>query len=161
MKTSNLDISETHIWSYRDSFYQFTLTPKNYVPGLILGVLFAVGMIYFTGLRSNPLLAFVGYVALVMALFVLGSLIWEFLKFQKMDIPGKTLHWTIDDKTLKCLDGAGESRVIRWNRVKRTKRTLAGYMLHRSTGAPVWISIDLFSPDQAEQFEAFLDERSS
>jgi len=154
-----VEISERYTWSYRDSFYRFILTPKNYVPGFVLGVLFAVGMIYFTGLDANPLMSFIIYVMIVMAVFILGSLFWEFLQFQKMDEAEKNLRWTIDDKTLKSLDGAGESRVIKWNRVKRVKRTLSGYMLHRTNGDPVWISIELFSPDQAESFEAFLDER--
>lgn len=154
-------ISESYIWSYRDSFYEFVMTPKNYVPGFVLGVLFAVGMIYFTGLDANPLMSFILYVMAVMGVFILGSLAWEFARYQKMSEPEKILRWTIDTDTLKSLDGAGESRVIKWNRVKRVKRTLAGYMIHRTNGDPIWISVNLFTPDQAEAFEAFLDERSS
>jgi len=31
-------------------------------------------------------------------------------------------------------------------------------MLHRSSGAPVWIPIKLFTPDQAELFEEYYAE---
>lgn len=152
-------ISESYNWTYRDSFYQFILTPSNYVPGFILGVVWGVIVIYFGGLSSNPLLGYIGNVISMLALYVIASLIWEYVRYRGLSDAQKTLRWTIDDETLKCLNGAGESRVLKWSRVNRVKRTLSGYMIHRSSGDPVWISLALFTPDQAEQFETFLDER--
>jgi len=154
-----MQISESKVWTYRDSFYQFILTPQNYVPGFILGVIWSVIMIYVGGLSSNPLVAFAGHVISMMVLYVIGSLIYEYVRYRRMSKAQRTLRWTIDEETLKCLDGAGESRVLKWNRVTRVKRTLSGYMIHRASGDPVWISIAYFTPDQAEWFEEFLDER--
>jgi len=154
----DLQISESYIWTYRDSFYQFLLNPKNYWPGLVLGVVSWVIVVFFTRLDSNPLLSFAAHVVFVMILFVVGSLIWEYLQFKKMPEDQKSLHWAIGEDSLVRTDGAGRSSTYKWNRIRRVKRTLSGYMLHPTSGPPVWVSIKLFTPDQAETFEVFLDE---
>lgn len=146
-------ISEQHVWTYRDSFYRFVLTPDNYIPGFMLGVLYAVGVIYFAGMSSNPLFSFAVQVIFIMVLYVLGCLVWEFFQYMRMSTEEKTLHWEIDAKSLKRTDGTGEESVFKWNRIQRVKTIMSGYMLHRSSGAPIWLPIKLFTPDQAERFE--------
>ena len=146
-------ISESHIWRYRDSFYEFVLAPENHVPGFILGVLYAAFAIFFWGLADNPLLVFIVQVLSVMALYLVLAALWEGYKFRKMTEAQKTQRWDITADAVSCTDGTGHKSTYRWNRIDRVKSNMSGYMLHRTNGAPKWVPLSLFSPEQAEKFE--------
>lgn len=146
-------ISETHHWKFRDSLYRFVFNPRNYVPGFGLGVLYAVCRIAFTGLASNPLLAFIIHVITIIVLYMMVSIIREALLYRNMPPDQKALRWEIDAKSLKRTDGQGRETVVKWGRISHVKKTMSGYMLHRSIGAPIWIPVKLFTPDQQEIFD--------
>lgn len=149
-------VSESYIWTYRDSFYQFVLNPKNYVPGFILGVLYSYLMLFFTGLGDNPTLEVLGHILSITVLYMIGSLIWEYLRYRRLTPEQKRLHWDIDKSGLSLTDDQGKTSNIKWIRITRVKRNMAGYLLHRDHGDPIWVSINLFTPEQAEEFEDFL-----
>ena len=154
-----MKVSERYKWTFRDSFYQLVLNPENYLPGFILGVLYAVGVIYWSGMSDNPLLSFFLQVLSIIVLYIMGCVAWEYVQYRKMSEAEKDLHWEIDGKTVKRKDGTGQEKVYYWSRIQRVKRTMSGYMLHRSNGGPIWLPIKIFTPDEAHAFEDRLSEK--
>lgn len=151
-------VSEKYIWTYRDSFYQYVLNPKNYVPGLILGVFYSYFVVFFTGLGDNPTLKVIFHVLLMTVLYMAGCLIWEYRQFKRLTPDQKLMRWDIDKSGLSRMDSLGQTTKTKWIRIKKVKRSMAGYLLYRDHADPIWISINLFTPDQAEAFDLFLDE---
>lgn len=145
-------ISEQVTWRFRDSIAQFFANPKNLGAALLMGLAWGFFVIFISGTDNNPLGRFTGYVLSMFVLFIIIRLLVETIRFARMSAKQKTLHWEIDDHSLTCTNGMGQSGSTNWTEVSRVKRALSGFKVVRNSGSPLWISVDTFSPEQEELF---------